>query len=83
MKYMLHHRLSMNQLQAFIHTTHAAPHAAGEYDCGDIDGRDGQGINQETEFKSTTERNSLAKMNQCNSFYAFNKLKRLACVVLR
>jgi hypothetical protein len=73
----------MNQLQAFINTTHAAPHAAGEYDCGDSDGRDCQGINQVTEFTSTTERKLVAKMNQCKSFYEFNELKRLACVVLR
>jgi len=36
-----------------------------------------------TEFTSTTERKLLAKMNQYKSFYEFNELKRLACVVLR
>jgi hypothetical protein len=73
----------MNQLQAFIHTTHAATQAAGEYDCGDICGRDGQGSTQVTGFKSTTERKSLAKTEQCKSFCGFNELKRLVCVVLR
>ena len=72
----------MNQLQAFIHTTHAATQAAGEYDCGDICGRDGQGMSQVTEFKSTTERKSLAKTESCKSFCGFNELKQLACVVL-
>jgi hypothetical protein len=32
----------MNLLQAFIHATHAATQAAGEYDCSDVLGRDGQ-----------------------------------------
>jgi hypothetical protein len=33
---LLHHRLSMNLLQAFVHATHAATQAAGEYDCSDV-----------------------------------------------